>query len=77
MAYARFSRDSDVYVYEAEGGLVCMGCGLGSGIETRTLTRSEMIRHLEAHLGAGHNVPMDAIQRLRTEIGVEGDELAK
>lgn len=28
MSYARFSKDSDVYIYGADNGIVCCGCSL-------------------------------------------------
>jgi hypothetical protein len=77
MAYARFSRSSDIYVYQEEGDLVCLSCQLGPEFEIRTLTRSAMIRHLEAHLKAGHKVPADAFEELRNEIAKEGDVVGK
>lgn len=74
MAYARFSPDSDVYVYEdGRGFLCCMRCQLGETDQTRTKSRSEMIKHLEAHRGAGEKVPEDALEKLRAEIAKSGD----
>ena len=77
MAYARFGRSSDIYVYQEEGTLVCLNCQLGPEFEARTLTRSAMILHLEAHLKAGHKVPADAFDELRNEIEKEGDVVGK
>jgi hypothetical protein len=77
MAYARFGRDSDVYVYEEASGLICLRCQLGPGFETKTVTRSAMIQHLEGHLKAGHKVPVDALNELRSEMEKEGDIVSK
>jgi hypothetical protein len=77
MAYARFSRSSDVYVYEEAGSVVCLRCQLGHALETRTPTRSAMIRHLEAHLNAGHKVPAGAFDELRSEMEKQGDAVKK
>jgi len=36
-----------------------------------------MIQHLEAHLKAGHKVPADGLDKLRDEMGKEGDIVRK
>ena len=78
MAYARFSRHSDVYVYEDEHGfLCCMRCQFSESRETRTKSRSEMIKHLEAHRDADEKVPGDALEKLRAEIAKSGDLVAQ
>lgn len=64
MSYARFSRDSDVYVYESVGGgFVCDDCALH---EKRTVldTPAAMIVHLLEHRAAGHAVPDAALNGL-------------
>ncbi len=76
MAYARFSRDSDVYVYEdGRGYLCCMRCQFSETHETRTKSRREMIEHLERHRRAGEKVPDDALEELRVEIAKSGDSI--
>ncbi|RYZ40014.1 MAG: hypothetical protein EOO71_17690 [Myxococcaceae bacterium] len=67
MAYARFSRDSDVYVYEdIRGGFVCERCP-GVGQEFRCATAAEMATHLRQHQAKGDLVPDDAIVELESE----------
>ena len=74
MAYARFGAHSEVYVYEdARGFLCCMRCVLSEARETQTKSRSEMVKHLEAHRRAGQKVPDDAMERLKAEIEGSGD----
>lgn len=56
MSYARWSKESDVYVYaDVAGHLRCCGCNLGF------LTTREMIDHLGAHRAAGQMVPESCI----------------
>jgi hypothetical protein len=56
MAYARFSEDSDVYVYLDVGGfLACCGCSQGPSFSATTT--EDMIDHLKEHIMAGDVVP--------------------
>ena len=73
MAYARFGRDSDVYVYEDGAGWECCGCSLSTDSITRTDSRSGMIEHLQRHITRGDKVPAEAIEELRGEIQSLGD----
>jgi hypothetical protein len=57
MAYVRFGRGSDVYVYEQAHSLVCLVCKLNESGTTITTTRSEMLRHMEEHRRAGIEFP--------------------
>lgn len=69
MAFARFGRDSDVYVYaDTRGGYTCERCpDVGSSYHCRTA--KEMVTHLvEFHRGRGDRVPDEAIE------GPKGDE---
>jgi hypothetical protein len=77
MAYARFARDSDVYVYEADGEFLCMRCDLSNGREMRTALRSKMLEHLQSHQRARHKVPEDTIEQLQAEIASVGDSIGK
>jgi hypothetical protein len=78
MAYARFSRHSDVYVYESnQGGWVCCLCSRNEGRTTATATRSEMIERLQQHETNGDKVPAEAIEELRNEIETLGDSTAR
>jgi hypothetical protein len=73
MAYARFARDSDVYVYaDTRGGFTCERCP-GVGEEFRCGTAAEMVTHLLIqHRAKGQRVPDDAINELRGESDIYG-----
>ena len=79
MAYARFGSDgSEVYVYDdARGFLVCCDCVLSESKEARSVSRSEMIKHLRAHVESGHSVPLSAFAELENEISKLGDAIKK
>ncbi|MCU0687471.1 MAG: hypothetical protein MUF34_35380 [Polyangiaceae bacterium] len=65
MAYARFARDSDVYVYEdVRGGFTCERCPK-IGSQFRCATAHEMAEHLVGHRARGDRVPAAAIEELR------------
>jgi hypothetical protein len=67
MAFARFGRDSDVYVYEdARGGFTCERCPR-IGETFRCATAPEMVTHLLKHRAKGDRVPDDAIKELEHE----------
>ena len=68
MAYARYGRDSDVYVYaDTRGGYTCERCPK-VGESYRCLTATEMADHLlSEHRAKGHRVPDDAIEELRAD----------
>ena len=70
MAYARFGRDSDVYVYaDSRGGFTCERCPT-IGRQYRCATASEMVTHLLTdHRLKGQLVPNEAIAQLRDEAG--------
>lgn len=58
MAYARWGKDSDVYVYMSVlGHLECCGCWFG-GVR-RFMSTQAMVDHLATHRAAGHTVPDD------------------
>lgn len=73
MAYARFSDDSDVYVYDTEfGGVQTIIC---DGAHSEHLNSSplpcsaqQMIEHLKAHQAVGHKVPDYAFRYLGEKI---------
>jgi hypothetical protein len=68
VALCRFGSDSDVYVYYSiHGGIECCGCRLLDGRLFNLPTEAEMIAHLEQHRRAGHKVPEEAFEELRTE----------
>ena len=67
MAFARFGRDSDVYVYEdISGGFACERCP-AVGQQFRCETAAEMVAHLFQHRVRGQKVPDDAIEQLKAE----------
>ena len=68
MAYARFARDCDVYVYEdSRGGYTCERCPR-VGESFHCATAAEMATHLvDEHRAKGHRVPDEAIDALRAE----------
>jgi len=64
MAYARFGKDSDVYVYEsAHGGWVCERCGNFSDLMA-------LKKHLLEHKERGDKVPQRAIDEIQSEIDI-------
>lgn len=64
MSYARFSADSDVYVYMHSGGwLECCGCKLGDQCFKAAGTQA-MVEHLDLHATAGHIVPANVVPEL-------------
>jgi hypothetical protein len=76
VSFARFSEDSDVYVYLGiDGTFQCCGCWL-SGTSVRLDSTDDMISHLRRHQVAGHSVPGYALERLEAE-REENDEFIK
>lgn len=73
MSICRFDADSDVYVfYDLRGGITCCFCSLDVPEDAplhniNVATEEEMLAHLWAHVGAGHNVPARAFERLLKE----------
>lgn len=66
MAFARWTHDSDVYVYaDVSGGFICEDCPRGS--QFRCATPLEMLDHLVAHRTRGDRVPESALEELRHE----------
>jgi len=58
MSWARFSADSDVYVYEDVAGYInCCGCSLEDPRETNFTEAAPLKAHLDRHVAAGHKVP--------------------
>lgn len=56
MSYARFGKNSDVYVYDdVNGYIACCGCILGDKWDFHSVP--EIIAHMEEHIAAGHTVP--------------------
>lgn len=67
MAYARYGKDSDVYVYEhVDGGYRCERCPR-VGSHFHCASASEMVRHLLGHRQRGDRVPDDALNELTAE----------
>lgn len=71
MSYARFSSDSDVYVYLADT-LQCCACALSS--QSRSFaTTAALLEHLDEHEAAGHTVPPGAVQELLADAEVNDE----
>lgn len=70
MSYARWSKDSDVYVYFSVGKddrgdfLTCRLCPLNGHQAFDAWNTADMVEHLETHEAAGHKVPNDLIADL-------------
>jgi len=66
MAYVRFNRGSDLYLFMSPSGLTCCGCRLLSiyaplendGLSFYAKSTQEMITHLASHRELGDMVPM-------------------
>ncbi len=77
MAYARFGRDSGVYVHDAPGAKrESSGCSLASHGLLVTDSRSQMVRHLRQHLENSDKVPEEVLRELEEEIARLGDAVA-
>jgi len=72
MSYARFTKDSDVYVFlNMSGRLECWGCGIAvaaprcwaRGYVTFDSTQA-MVDHLARHAAAGDRVPEHVVPEL-------------
>jgi hypothetical protein len=64
VSYARFGKDSDVYVFlSVEGPLECCACALEPESECFDSTDA-MLAHLREHVDAGHKVPDRTFARL-------------
>jgi len=73
MSYARFTVDSDVYVFlSAAGVLECCSCCLAQDGEWETVATSteQMLEHLHAHLAAGDLVPDYTFTGLARDAGI-------
>ena len=75
MSYARFS-EGDVYVFRdgQTALLTCMQCRL-SETDSHQMRRDffadseyDMMMHLKRHREVGHNIPQEAIDRLKREM---------
>lgn len=66
MSYVRFGKDSDIYMYDSEAGIICQWCALVR--ETTVVgTHETALRHLDLHRSRGHLVPERAYENLRAE----------
>ena len=66
MSYARFTKDSDVYVFlNMSGRLECCNCGLAIGARPVTFGSTQaMVDHLARHVHAGDRVPEHVVPEL-------------
>jgi hypothetical protein len=68
VSYARWSADSDVYVFENVGGWIeCCGCCLVVVRHFQADTAEAMAEHLGQHRAAGHKVPDGLEDRILTD----------
>jgi hypothetical protein len=74
MSYARFSSESDVYVYEHFAGFIeCCGCRLTGPEEgeelgfARLATARAALEHLDWHVREGDAVPARTFEAIRKE----------
>lgn len=74
MSYARFSDDSDVYIFEhANGFIQCCGCLITEAEPPEwagfynAQTAREMIHHIYQHMSIGHKVPDRCLERINKE----------
>jgi hypothetical protein len=74
MSYARFSPDSDVYVYmSGDGVFTCCGCKL-KDYDLNPMWDyggSRILDHLQEHIEAGHKVPQYCIEAIKEELEQE------
>jgi len=75
MSYCRFS-NADIYVYPSDRGYECCGCPLEKNHINDLVTKdaAEMIRHMDAHRKAGHDVPWWAIAAVFEDRHMYADE---
>lgn len=58
MSYARWGRDSSVYVYlDCSNQLCCCGCHLSKGDSQYFSTSGKLVEHLNVHVAEGQTVP--------------------
>lgn len=71
MSYARFTNDSDVYVYADRDGFMCWVAGAGDAFDDRHFGEDELpelIKYLEDMKAAGYAVPDYCLESLREEL---------
>lgn len=70
MSYARFAKDSSVYVFANTDGMIeCCGCSLRDdvGVRAEFPSVAEMELHLCAHEAVGGKVPATCYQWMRED----------
>ena len=74
MAYTRFTRDSDVYLYGVgrKEGFRCQACSLAGDVMLPT--RSAALEHLAEHRRRGDRVPDHAIEEIQVELAYLGEQ---
>ena len=86
MSYARFSDDSDVYMYHHYMGFIeCCGCWISDEIpdeygeipSPRFETPRRAIMHLDEHISRGYQVPQSTFDRIYSEYAENMDEPVK
>ena len=68
MSYARWTGDSDVYVYEdSGGGVTCCGCCLDGSFGHYNGDKEGILNHLKEHIAKGHKVPDYCIKEIEED----------
>jgi hypothetical protein len=69
MAYCRFGDDSNVFMYGTLSSRIkCCMCMFGPKEPTEFDNPKEAMEHLMKHIDAGHRVPGEAVEKLKSEI---------
>jgi hypothetical protein len=68
MSYARWTEDSEVYVFQIEGGFECHFCKQNNGDHMDFKTRSDLKEHLLDHRKQGDMVPEYALETIEQEM---------
>lgn len=77
MAYARFGKDSDVYVMCSGEEWVCVSCLLIGASPFVCVSLLSLNQHLLDHVIAGHKVPQHTFERVYREIQDEAEKRLK
>lgn len=66
MSYCRFG-EADAYIYDdCAGYTCCCWCAMNGGQSVRLYTLDEAVAHVAAHRAAGHHIPGDVEDEMRS-----------
>lgn len=68
MSYARFSDQSDVYIYRSGDVWICNGCKLKKRYDSEHTNLTSLKQHINEHTEAGHRIPYYTLERIDYEI---------